>query len=133
MSIAMGTRKSDKGFIQHGLWKSFMKEMNVFQDLNVDIPTDKYLIYAIALGITMEKMNEYRESVAYSYYPMYWGAFYYASLNKGGGSKFEDSFNSSFYGSTGASSSTSSSIGGGGGFSGGGGGGAGGGGGGGGF
>lgn len=133
MSIATGTRKSDKGFIQHGLWKSFMKEMNVFEDLNVDIPTDKYLIYAIALGITMEKMNEYRESVAYSYYPMYWGAFYYGSLNKGGGSKFEDSLNSSFYGSSGTSTSTTSSIGGGGGFSGGGGGGAGGGGGGGGF
>lgn len=132
MSIAMATRKSDKGFIQHGLWKDFMKEMTVFEDLDIDIPRDKYLIAAIALGITMNKMNEYRENVAYGYYPMYWGAFYYGGLNKSGGSKFEDSLNSSFYGSTGTSTSTSSS-GAGGGFSGGGGGGAGGGGGGGGF
>ena len=133
MSIATATRKSDKGFIQYELWKSFMKEMSVFENLDVDIPTDKYLIYAIALGITMKKMDEYRESVAYGYYPMYWGSFYYASLNKSGGSKFEDSLNSSFYGAIGTSTSTSSSVGGGGGFSGGGGGGAGGGGGGGGF
>lgn len=133
MSIATATRKSDKGFIQYGLWKGFMKEMNVFKDLDVDIPTDKYLIYAIALGLTMKDMNEYRNNVVYGYYPMYWGAFYYSSLNKSGGSKFEDSLNGSFYGAVGATTSTSSSVGGGGGFSGGGGGGAGGGGGGGGF
>lgn len=131
MSISIGTRKSDNGFVQHGLWKQFMKEMDAFKDLKVDIPTDKYLIYAIALGITMKKMNEYRDTVSYGYYPMYWGAFYYGGINKSGGSKFEDSLNGSFYGSVGTS--TSSSVGGGGGFSGGGGGGAGGGGGGGGF
>lgn len=133
MSIATATRKSDKGFIQHGLWKGFMKEMNVFEELDVDIPTEKYLITAIALGITMKKMNEYRQSVASGYYPMYWGSFYYGGLNKSGGSKFEDTLNKSFYGASGTSTSTSSSVGGGGGFSGGGGGGAGGGGGGGGF
>ena len=133
MSIAIATRKSDKGYVQYQLWKSFMKEMNVFEDIDVDIPKDKYLIYAIALGVTMKDMNEYRDTVAYGYYPMYWGTFYYASLNKSGGSKFEDSMNSSFYGAVGTSTATSSSVGGGGGFSGGGGGGAGGGGGGGGF
>lgn len=123
MSIATATRKSDKGYIQYELWKGFMKEMNVFEDLDVDIPKDKYLIYAIALGITMKDMNEYRNNVVYGYYPMYWGAFYYASLNKSGGSKFEDSLNSSFYGAVGTSTSTSSSVGGGGGGAGGGGGG----------
>ena len=133
MSIGLGTRKSDKGYIQYELWKGFMKEMNVFEDIDVDIPKDKYLIYAIALGITMKVMNVYRNTVASGYYPMYWGSFYYAGLNKSGGSKFEDSLNSSFYGASGTSTSTSSSVGGGGGFSGGGGGGAGGGGGGGGF
>lgn len=133
MSIAIATRKSDKGFIQHRLWKDFMKEMTAFEDADRDASRDKYLIAAIALGITMKKMNEYRENTAHGYYPMYWGGFYYGGLNKNGGSKFEDSLNRSFYGSAGTSTSTSASVGGGGGFSGGGGGGAGGGGGGGGF
>jgi uncharacterized membrane protein len=128
LGIALMVRKSDKGYIQYGLWKDFKKEFDNYSNLDISIPKDKTLIYAIALGISLEKLNKRRMYYGYDYYPMYWGYWYFAHNNKKGGSAFEDSMNKSFYGNTGTSTPTSTNYGGGGGFSAGGGGGAGGGG-----
>lgn len=87
------------------------------------IPKDKTLIYALALGLSMESLEKFRKFIPASYNDVHWSYFYFMT-NKYGGSRFEDRLNSSFYGSIGQ---TSSSFGGGGGFSSGGGGGAGGG------
>lgn len=127
-SIIILTRKSDEGFIQHGLWKDFIKEFENYKNLEVNIPKDKTLIYAVALGLSMQKLDDHRRIYGNDYYPMYWGFWYFQSINRKGGSNFEDRFNNSFYGATGTSNPNSTSFGGGGGFSGGGGGGAGGGG-----
>ena len=127
-SIIILTRKSDEGFIQYGLWKDFIKEFENYKNLDVNIPKDKTLIYAVALGLSMQKLDDHRKIYGTEYYPMYWGFWYFQSINRKGGSNFEDRFNNSFYGASGTSTPNSSSFGGGGGFSGGGGGGAGGGG-----
>ena len=124
--IFLFTRKSDEGKIQYDLWKDFKNNIAHFKLKDFDISEDQTLIYAIALGLPMEKLDDYRQSVNLDYYPMYWGDWYFLT-NKKGGSLFEDRITRSFYGHTGTSSSTTS-FGGGGGFSGGGGGGAGGGG-----
>ena len=128
-SILLLFRKSDKGYIQHLIWKDFKKDLsknkNIYKNYNINIPTDKVLIYALALGLPMKSIDEFRDNFQESYSPAHW-AYWYFLTNKYGGSTFEDRFNSSFY--PGATSTTSSSIGSGGGFSGGGGGGAGGGG-----
>ncbi len=123
--IFLFTRKSDEGKIQYDLWKDFKKDISHFETKNFNISEDQTLIYAIALGLPMEKLDDYRQSVNLDYYPMYWGYWYFLTSKKGG-SLFEDRITRSFYGHTGTSTSTS--FGGGGGFSGGGGGGAGGGG-----
>ena len=127
-SIIILTRKSDEGFIQYGLWKDFIKEFENYKNLDINIPKDKTLIYAVALGISMQKLDNHRRIYGTDYFPMYWGFWYFQSINNKGGSTFEDRFNNSFYGATGTSNPNSTSFGGGGGFSGGGGGGAGGGG-----
>lgn len=121
------TRKSDEGYIQYELWKDFKKEVESLGNVDIGIPKDKNMINAIALGVNMENLDNYRANIDDDYYPMYWGLWYF-TRGKKGGSVFEDNFNSSFYGNTGTSSGTSTTFGGGGGFSGGGGGGAGGGG-----
>lgn len=121
-------RKSDEGYIQYSLWKDFKKEFDNYSNIDINIPKDKTLIYAVALGISMKKLDERRRYYGDEYYPLYWGYWYFHHSNRKGGSAFEDSLNSSFYGYTGTSSPNSTNFGGGGGFSGGGGGGAGGGG-----
>lgn len=126
--IVLTTRKSNKGYIQYKLWKNFKKEFESYSGLDIGIPKDKVLIYAVALGFSMKSLDENRQSLGPDYYPMYWGPWYFSSINRKGGSAFEDRFNHSFYGNTGISSPTSTNFGGGGGLSGGGGGGAGGGG-----
>lgn len=127
--IVLFYRKSDKGYIQYQLWKDFKKDLEIqgvsIEEYNINIATDKILIYALALGLPMKSIDDFRERMPESYTPVHWSHYYFMT-NRRGGSSFEDSFNSSFYGSS--TSTTSSSIGGGGGFSGGGGGGAGGGG-----
>ncbi len=126
--ILLMYRKSDEGYIQYGLWKDFKKEFNNYRDLDIGIPKDLTLIYAVALGLSMKKLEEYRRGYGNDYYPMYWGYWYFMHTNSKGGSAFEDRLNNSFYGYTGTSNPNSTSFGGGGGFTGGGGGGAGGGG-----
>lgn len=128
LGLMLVYRKSDKGYIQYGLWKDFKKEFDNYENLNINIPKDKTLIYAVALGISMKKLDERRRYYGNEYYPLYWGYWYFHHSNRKGGSAFEDSLNTSFYGYTGTSSPNSTNFGGGGGFSGGGGGGAGGGG-----
>lgn len=128
LGIITLTRKSDEGYLQYELWKDFKKEFENYKDLDIGIPKDKTLIYAVALGLSLKKLEDQRRYYGNDYYPSYWGIWYFSSLNKKGGSAFEDRFNNSFYGSTDASSPHTTSFGGGGGFSGGGGGGAGGGG-----
>lgn len=128
-SIFIFYRKSDKGYIQYQLWKDFKKNLDyqgiTLEDYNINITTDKILIYALALGLPMKSIDRFRERMPESHTSAHW-SYWYFMTNRHGGSSFEDRFNSSFYGSS--ASSTSSSVGGGGGFSGGGGGGAGGGG-----
>lgn len=126
--IALLYRKSDEGYIQFGLWKDFKKEFENYGEFDIGIPKDKTLIYAVTLGLSLKQLDDTRIRYGNNYYPMYWGVWYFSSMNKKGGSAFEDRFNNSFYGDTGASNPNSTSFGGGGGFSGGGGGGAGGGG-----
>lgn len=126
--IILATRKSNKGYTQYNLWKDFKKEFKNYSNYDISIPKDKVLIYAVALGFSMEDLDKSRQYYGPNYYPMYWGLWYFNSTNRKGGSNFEDSLNHSFYGSTGTSTPTSTNFGGGGGFSGGGGGGAGGGG-----
>lgn len=129
-SIILYCRKSNKGYIQYKMWKDFKKDMerqkDISKDYNIKIPKDKTLIYALALGLPMKSIDGIRENISETYTSTHW-IYWYFLYNKRGGSSFEDSLNSSFYGA-GTSTSTSSSIGSGGGFSSGGGGGAGGGG-----
>ncbi|TJX15363.1 DUF2207 domain-containing protein [Tissierella creatinini] len=124
----LAARKSDKGYIQYKLWKDFKKEFENYSEFDIGIPKDKVLIYAVALGFSMKDLDKNRLTFGTDYYPMYWGPWYFNSINKKGGSGFEDRLNRSFYGNASTSSATSTNFGGGGGFSGGGGGGAGGGG-----
>lgn len=128
LGIILIVRKTDEGYEQYQLWKDFKKEFENYKDLDIGIPKDKTLIYAVALGLSLKKLEDQRRYYGNDYYPSYWGIWYFSSLNKKGGSAFEDSFNNSFYGYTDSSSPNATSFGGGGGFSGGGGGGAGGGG-----
>lgn len=128
LGIILAARKSDKGYIQHKLWKDFQKEFENYSEYDIGVPKDKVLIYAVALGFSMKDLDKDRRAYGTDYYPMYWGFWYFNSLNRKGGSDFEDRLNHSFYGSSSTTSSTSTNFGGGGGFSGGGGGGAGGGG-----
>lgn len=128
-AMMLFSRKSDKGYIQQEIWevfkKDFSKDWNISKDYNINIPTDKTLIYALALGLPMKSIDRFRSNFQESYSPTYWAYWYFISNNHGG-SSFEDRFNSSFYPNS--TTTTSSSVGSGGGFSGGGGGGAGGGG-----
>jgi uncharacterized membrane protein len=128
-AMMLFSRKSNKGYIQQEIWedfkKDFSKDLNISRDYNINIPTDKTLIYALALGLPMKSIDRFRDNFQESYSPTYWAYWYFISNNHGG-SSFEDRFNSSFY--PGSATTTSSSVGSGGGFSGGGGGGAGGGG-----
>ena len=119
-------RKTDRGYILKNIWKDFQKDIKK-SNIKNELSEDQNLIYAIALGLPMNILNQYRTSVATSYYPLYWGHLYFLTNSKGG-SRLEDKYNSSLYGNTGSSTSSSSGFGGGGGFTGGGGGGAGGGG-----
>ncbi len=120
-SIFLFQRKSDKGYIQHRLWKDFKKNNSNIDIEDMGLSTDLSMIYLIALGLPMKDLDTYRQSIGRDYYPLHWGYLYFLT-NSRGGSAFEDKFNNSFYGSSGTSSS-SSSFGGGGGFTGGGGGG----------
>ena len=124
-SIYLFQRKSDRGYIQHRLWKDFKKDNSNIDVENLGLTRDLSIIYLIALGLPMKDLNNYRQSIGMDYYPIYWG-YYYFMMNSKGGSSFEDKFNNSFYGSAGTTTANSSSFGGGGGFTGGGGGGVGG-------
>lgn len=128
LSIILMGRKSDEGYVQYNIWNKFKKEIESYQGMEIGIPTDKSLIYAVALGLSLNDLDDYRKTYGNDYYPMYWGYYYFAMSNRKGGSAFEDRFSHSFYGSSSSSGANSTSFGGGGGFSGGGGGGAGGGG-----
>lgn len=121
----LAMRKSDKGYLQKKLWEEFKKDIGKYEG-EIGITTDKSLIYAIALGLPMKELEDYRSSIDTGYYPMYWGYWFFYT-NRRGGSIIEDRINHGFYGHEGTSTSTST-FGGGGGFTGGGGGGAGGGG-----
>lgn len=122
-------RKSDIGYIQDKLWKDYKKNLKnqgkTPENYNQVILEDKDLIYGLALGLPMKSLNNFRKQMPQTYMASHW-MYWYFLTNSQGGSRFEDSFNSSFYGTTGTTNPTS--FGGGGGFSGGGGGGAGGGG-----
>lgn len=127
--ISLFFRKSDKGYMEYKMWKDYKKDLNrkgkTPENYKQTIPKDKDLIYGLALGLPMKSMDNFRQNMPETYGANHW-IYWYFLTNSNGGSKFEDSFNSSFYGY--ATGTTSTSIGGGGGFSGGGGGGAGGGG-----
>ena len=127
--IGLIARKSDLGYVQYKMWKDYKSDLErqgkTPDTYNEIILKDKDLIYGLALGLPMKSINNFREDLPQTQMNSHWMYWYFLSNSKGG-SRFEDSFNSSFYGASG--SSTSTSIGGGGGFSGGGGGGAGGGG-----
>lgn len=125
-SIGLIGRLSDKGYIQKSLWDDFSKEIKAKNKTTSTDISNKHLIYAMAMDLSVEDIDDYRSGYPTTYFPLYWGYFF--MLNSSGGSIVDDSINNSFYGYTGASSSSGASFGGGGGFSGGGGGGAGGGG-----
>lgn len=127
LGLLLMFRKSDKGYLQYKLWKDIKDGLSKYDNVNIDIPKDKTLIYAVTLGLNMKQLNDRRTYYGNDYYPMYWGYWYFTHMNRKGGSAFEDSFNNGFYGYTGTSS-PNTNFGSGGGFSGGGGGGAGGGG-----
>ena len=80
--IFLFTRKSDEGKIQYDLWKDFKKDISHFETKNFNISEDQTLIYAIALGLPMEKLDDYRQSVNLDYYPMYWGYWYFLTSKK---------------------------------------------------
>lgn len=123
------TRKSDYGYIQDQIWKDYKRDLERFgktpENYDEIIPQDKDLIYGLALGLPMKSLNKFRDNMPQVRLSSHWMYWYFITNTKGG-SSFEDSLNSSIYGTT--STTTSGSFGGGGGFSGGGGGGAGGGG-----
>ena len=125
-SIALIGRLSDKGYIQKSLWDDFKKMIEGENKSTVENISDKQLIYAMAMDLSVEDIDDYRSDYPATYFPLYWGYFF--MLNKNGGSVLDDSVSNSFYGYTGNSGPTGASFGGGGGFSAGGGGGAGGGG-----
>lgn len=124
-SVFLFRRLNNKGYIQYRLWKDFKKNNDKINLDTLGLSTDLSIIYLIALGLPMKDLDNYRQSIDMSYYPMHWG-YYFFLTNSHGGSNFEDKFNNSFYGNSGSSTASSSSFGGGGGFTGGGGGGVGG-------
>lgn len=126
--IALNTRKSDKGYIQYKAWKDIEKELEKHAPVNINIPRDKTMIYAYTLGLSMDRLDDYRRNYGNDYFPLYWGSWYFINRNKSGGSLVEDKFSKGFYGNYGSSTPSSTGFGGGGGFTGGGGGGIGGGG-----
>lgn len=125
--ISLLVRKSDLGYIQYKMWKDYKTDLErqgkTPDTYNEIILKDRDLINGLALGLPMKSMNNFRDTLPQASMNSHWMYWYFLGNSKGG-SRFEDSFNSSFYGYSG--SSTSTSIGGGGGFSGGGGGGGGG-------
>ena len=127
--ISLFVRKSDLGYVQQRMWKDYKLDLerqgktpDTYKEI---ILKDQDLIYGLALGLPMKYMNSFRDTMPQTQINSHWIYWYFLGNSKGG-SRFEDSLSSSFYGYS--ATSTSSSIGGGGGFSGGGGGGAGGGG-----
>lgn len=70
-------KKSDKGHIQYLLWKDFKSNISSLDRKQADISKDKILIYAIALGIPMKDINNYRENIGSDYYPMHWGYWWW--------------------------------------------------------
>ncbi len=58
------------------------KDISHFETKNFNISEDQTLIYAIALGLPMEKLDDYRQSVNLDYYPMYWGYWYFLTSKK---------------------------------------------------
>lgn len=126
--IILLSRKSDLGYVQYKIWKDYKSDLErqgkTPENYDQVILKDKDFIYGLALGLPMKSIDNFRNNMPQTRMNSHWMYWYFLSNSKGG-SKFEDSLNSSFYGYSG--SSTSSSIGGGGGFSGGGGGGGGGG------
>ena len=98
-------RKSDEGFIQYGLWKDYKKEIENLRGVDIGIPKDLSLIYAVALGLNMKNLDGYRRLTSNEYYPVFWGPWFFLNNTKGG-SAFEDSFNKSFYGTVGTSTAT---------------------------
>src|SRR5699024_5652219 len=105
-SVFLYHRKSDKGHIQYLLWKDFKEDISILERKDMDITEDESLIYAIALGVPMKDLNNYRENISSDYYPIYWGYWYFLMNNKGG-SLMEDKISHSFYGTYHRSSSNS--------------------------
>lgn len=127
--LMLMSRKSDLGYVQYQLWKDYKKDLErkgkTPENYGESLLQDQDLIYGLAFGLPMKSLNNFKNRLSQTNITGTWMYWYFLTNSKGG-SRFEDSLNSSFYGSSGTTTSTS--FGGGGGFSGGGGGGAGGGG-----
>lgn len=126
--LTLLSRKSDEGHVQYKKWKKFIKYMKNTKKININkedliYPLDMTLIYAIALGLNTDILDNFKSAVSdKNYTNNSWIYWYLFSGNKHILHKsMEEAFNP-------ISNYNSSNIGGGGNFSGGGGTGAGGGG-----
>ncbi|MBW4828161.1 MAG: DUF2207 domain-containing protein [Clostridiaceae bacterium] len=126
--LTLLSRKSDEGHVQYKKWKKFIKYMKNTKKININkedliYPLDMTLIYAIALGLNTDILDNFKSAVSdKNYTNNSWIYWYFFSGNKHILHKsMEEAFNP-------ISNYNSSNIGGGGNFSGGGGTGAGGGG-----
>lgn len=126
--LTLLSRKSDEGHVQYKKWKKFIKYMKNTKKININkedliYPLDMTLIYAIALGLNTDILDNFKSAISdKNYTNNSWIYWYFFSGNKHILHKsMEEAFNP-------ISNYNSSNIGGGGNFSGGGGTGAGGGG-----
>lgn len=110
-SIILFLRFSDKGKVQYKMWKGFKKDIRVqekfrFNGKDTKLPEDKKLLYALALGENMKSMDSLKSKKNYTHAHNQW-MYWYFLTNTDGGSSFEDSIGSSFYGYSGTSSPNS--------------------------
>lgn len=91
-------RKSDKGYIEYQMWKDYKKNLEsqgkIPENYDQNIPKDKDLIYGLALGLTMKSLDNFRQRMPETYMSNHW-VYWYFLTNPKGGSRFEDSFNTS--------------------------------------
>ena len=80
-SIVLLFRKSDKGYIQYLIWKDIKgdlsKNREILKDYDANIPTDRILIYALALGLPMKTIDNFRDNFQESYNPSHWAYLYF--------------------------------------------------------
>jgi uncharacterized membrane protein len=95
-SASLIGRRSDQGEIMRKRWKAFRDYIRRSEGSD---HMDKYLIYALALGLDSKSLRKYRLKISDEYVnngSWYWIYWYIILTNSGGGNAFDDSINTAF-------------------------------------